>query len=57
MGNLEKKTLWKIQDLEEIVKRRITEEYVDDSLRIFEERIKRELIQAVQFDSDRIEKI
>lgn len=44
MGNLEKKTLWKIQDLEEIVKRRITEEYVDDSLRIFEERMKRELI-------------
>lgn len=43
MRVLEKKTLWKIQDLEEIIKRRITEEYVDDSLRLFEERMKKEL--------------
>ena len=41
--NIEKKTLWKISDIDEILKRRITEDYVDDSCRALEEKLKREV--------------
>ncbi len=41
--NNEKRTLWKISDLEEMMKKRITMEYVDDSTRALEEKLKREV--------------
>lgn len=43
VSNLSKNTLWKIQDLEEIIKRRITIEYVNDSCKALEEKLKREV--------------
>ena len=42
--NIEKKTLWRIQDCEEMLKKRITEEYVDDSCLALEEKLKRDVL-------------
>ncbi|EGR30463.1 scp-like extracellular protein, putative [Ichthyophthirius multifiliis] len=55
--NIEKKTLWKIQDCEEMLKKRITEEYVDDSCIALEEKLKRDVFSLIQNDSDKIERI
>jgi hypothetical protein len=39
--NVEKKTLWKIQDCEEMIKNRITVDYVDDSIKTLEAKLLR----------------
>lgn len=44
MENLEKKTFWKMHECEEMLKKKITEEYVDDSCKFLEDRIKRDVI-------------
>lgn len=56
VSNLSKNTLWKIQDLEEIIKRRITIEYVNDSCKALEEKLKRELANQNSFDKEKLEK-
>lgn len=40
---VEKKTLWKIQECEEMLKARVTEDFVNDSIKLMDERIKREV--------------
>ncbi|KAL4446473.1 hypothetical protein ABPG74_001214 [Tetrahymena malaccensis] len=54
---IEKKTLWKIQDCEEMMKKRITEDYVDDSIKALEDKIRREVITLAQSDTEKIERL
>ena len=39
----EKKTLWKIQDCEQLLLKRISGEYMENSIKISEEKIRREI--------------
>lgn len=43
VNEVEKNTLWKIKDCEELLKLRVNEEYVVDAIRVLEERILREV--------------
>jgi hypothetical protein len=45
----EKKTLWRINDCEEVMKSKITEIYVNESLRGLEDRLKREVAVVLSF--------
>jgi hypothetical protein len=40
----ERKTLWRISDCEQILKTKITEVFVNDSLRAMEDKLKREVV-------------
>ena len=42
--DVEKKTIWKIQDCETLLQKRINNEYVDNSIKIMEERLRKEVI-------------
>jgi hypothetical protein len=55
--DVEKKTLWRIQDCEEMLKKRITQEYVDDSIQGLEEKLTRDILSKIKIDGDRMEKI
>ena len=43
----EKKTLWRINDCEALLSQKVTESYVNDSLRGFEDKMKREVTKSV----------
>ena len=47
--NIEKRTIWKISEMEEALKRRVTAEYVDDSVRVMEEKLKKEVNIFISF--------
>ena len=41
--DVEKKTIWKIQDCETLLQKRINNEYVDNSIKVLEERLRKEV--------------
>ncbi|KAL4506480.1 hypothetical protein ABPG72_000051 [Tetrahymena utriculariae] len=43
--DVEKKTLWKIQDCEQLLSKRITGEFVDNSIKCLEDKIRREMLK------------
>jgi len=42
----EKKTLWKISDCEALLQKRVTADYVDNTAKTLEEKLRREVIQT-----------
>ena len=44
LSNIEKKTLWKINECEDNMKKRVTADYVEDAVIALEEKFKREYI-------------
>lgn len=54
--DVQRRTLWKIQDLENILLTRITKDYVDDSVRLIEDKMRRELMNSVRLDHQAFEK-
>jgi hypothetical protein len=47
----EKKTLWRINDCEEILRSKVTERYVDDSVRSMEEKLRRDVFDIKLYNS------
>lgn len=44
IDEVEKHTTWRIKDCEDLLRSRINDTYVDDAIRILEERLKKEVI-------------
>ncbi|KAL4432888.1 hypothetical protein ABPG74_014402 [Tetrahymena malaccensis] len=57
ISDVEKNTLWRIQDCEEIIKKRVTQDYVDNSFSAFQEKIIRDMKASTAGDSERIDSI
>ena len=57
MQEVEKKTLWKILETEDQIKRRVTEDYVNDCMRVFEDRLKKDQLSHLSIDQVKIDKI
>lgn len=47
LKDVEKKTIWKIQDCETLLQKRINNEYVDTACKAMEERLRKEVVFAV----------
>lgn len=45
IDELEKHTTWRIKDCEDLLKTRINDKYVDDAIRLLEERLTKEVIE------------
>ena len=57
MQEVEKKTLWKILETEDHIKRRVTEDYVNDCMRLFEDRLKKDQLSHLSIDQVKIDKV
>ena len=57
MQEVEKKTLWKILETEDQIKRRVTEDYVNDCMRLFEDRLKKDQLSHLSIDQGKIDKV
>ena len=49
VNEVEKNTLWKIRDCEELLKMRVNEEYVIDAVKELEEKLLREVLTFVLY--------
>lgn len=47
IDELEKHTTWRIKDCEDLLKTRINDKYVDDAIRLLEERLMKEVIDFI----------
>ena len=57
MQEVEKITLWKILETEDQIKRRVTEDYVNDCMRLFEDRLKKDQLSHLSIDQVKIDKV
>ena len=57
MQEVEKKTLWKILETEDQIKRRVTEDYVNDCMRLFEDRLKKDQLSHLSIDQVKIDTV